>query len=100
MPTDEFSFINQYFAKLNPSFNSKAQQNGLLLGIGDDAALIKMDGTYAITTDTLIENVHFFTNFNPYLLGQRTLDVNFSDLYAMGAQPQFVTLSLDIPDRY
>ena len=100
MPADEFSFINQYFAKLNPLLNTKAKHNGLLLGIGDDAALIKMDGTYAITTDTLIENVHFFTNFNPFLLGARTLDVNFSDLYAMGAAPQFVTLSLDIPERY
>lgn len=100
MPSDEFSFIEQYFANLNPSVKKDAQDKGLVLGIGDDAALIKMDGTYAITTDTLIESVHFFTNFNPFLLGTRTLDVNFSDLYAMGAQPQYVTLSLDIPDRY
>lgn len=100
MPTDEFSFIEQYFAKLNPDVNEQASGSGLVLGIGDDAALVKMDGTYAITTDTLIENVHFFTNFNPFILGTRTLDVNFSDLYAMGAQPQYVTLSLDIPDRY
>lgn len=100
MANDEFSFIHQYFSRLNPGFAREAEKMGLVLGIGDDAALIKMDGTYAITTDTLVENVHFFTNFNPRLLGARTLEVNFSDLYAMGAQPQFVTLSLDIPDRY
>ena len=100
MPTDEFSFIEQYFSQLNPDLEHHATGKGLVLGIGDDAALVNMNGTYAITTDTLIENVHFFTNFNPFLLGNRTLDVNFSDLYAMGAQPQYVTLSLDIPDRY
>lgn len=100
MVSDEFSFIHQYFARLDPSFNREAQAMGLELGIGDDAALIRMDGTYAITTDTLIENVHFFTNFNAHLLGARAMEVNFSDIYAMGAVPQFVTLSLDIPERY
>lgn len=100
MISDEFAFIHKYFAHLNPSFAAEAQKMGLKLGIGDDAALIRMAGTYAITTDTLIENVHFFTHFNPYLLGARTLEVNFSDLYAMGACPQFVTLSLNVPERY
>lgn len=100
MISDEFAFIHQYFAHLNPSFNAEAKRMGLELGIGDDAALVRMDGTYAITTDTMIENVHFFTNLNPKILGARSLEVNFSDLYAMGAKPQFVTLSLNIPDRY
>lgn len=100
MVSDEFAFIHQYFAHLNPSFGKEARKMGLELGIGDDAALVRMDGTYAITTDTLIENVHFFSHFNPHLLGARSLDVNFSDLYAMGAEPQFVTLSLNIPVRY
>ena len=100
MASDEFSFIHKYFAHLDPTFNKQAQALGLTLGIGDDAALLKMDGTYAVTTDTLIENVHFFTNFNAKLLGARAVEVNFSDIYAMGAQPQYVTLSLDIPERY
>lgn len=100
MISDEFAFIHQYFAHLNPSFNEEAKRMGLELGIGDDAALVHMDGTYAITTDTLIESVHFFTHLNPKILGARALEVNFSDLYAMGAKPQFVTLSLNIPERF
>lgn len=100
MADDEFSFIHRFFSNLNPEFEAEARKMGLVLGIGDDAALLNLDGNYAITTDTMLENVHFFPNFNPTILGARTLEVNFSDLYAMGAQPQFVTLSINIPDRY
>lgn len=100
MAIDEFSFIHKYFANLNASFDGQARANGLDVGIGDDAALLKLDGTYAVTTDSLIEGVHFFPNFNPYLLGSRALEVNFSDVYAMGAQPQFITLALEVPERY
>lgn len=103
MVRDEFSFIQQYFARLPHAAyqeNGAAAEAGVVRGIGDDAAILKLDGSYAITTDTLVENVHFFTNFNPYLLGARSLEVNFSDVYAMGALPQYITLSLDIPERY
>lgn len=97
---DEFSFIHRFFGNLNPEFEAEARRMGLVLGVGDDAALLDLNGSYAITTDTLIENVHFFPNFNANILGARTLEVNFSDLYAMGAVPQFVTLSINLPDRY
>lgn len=100
MVEDEFSFIQRFFGNINPEFEDQARAMGLELGVGDDAALLNLQGSYAVTTDTLIENVHFFPNFNAQRLGARALDVNFSDLYAMGAQPQFVTLSLNIPDRY
>lgn len=100
MAKDEFSFIHQYFANLNPSFNREAKALGLELGVGDDCALLKLDGTYAITTDSLVEGTHFFSNCSPTILGARSLEVNFSDLYAMGALPQFVTLALEIPDRF
>ncbi len=100
MAIDEFSFIHKYFANLNAAFDGQARSNGLEVGIGDDAALLRLDGTYAVTTDSLIEGVHFFPGFNPYLLGSRALEVNFSDVYAMGAQPQFITLALEVPERY
>ncbi len=79
MAIDEFDFIHKYFANLNSAFDGQARKNGLDVGIGDDAALIKFDGTYAVTTDSLIEGVHFFSGFNPFLLGSRALEVNFSD---------------------
>lgn len=97
---DEFSFIHRFFGNLNPEFEAEARRMGLVLGVGDDAALLNLDGSYAVTTDTLVENVHFFSNFSAAILGARSLEVNFSDLYAMGAVPQFVTLSLNIPERY
>lgn len=100
MAIDEFQFIHQYFAHLNPDLNAKAQANGLELGIGDDAAMVKVDRSMAITTDTMIEGVHFFSDITPRILASRSLEVNFSDVYAMGALPQFVTLSLIIPKRY
>ena len=100
MVSDEFAFIHRYFANLNPALVKRAKSNGLVLGIGDDAALVQLNGTYAVTTDSLIEQVHFFPNFPAKILGARSLEVNFSDLYAMGALPQYVTLSLEIPERY
>ena len=100
MVDDEFSFIHQYFARLQHAARPETSSAGVVLGIGDDAAILKLSGNYAITTDTLVENVHFFPNFNPHLLGARALEVNFSDVYAMGARPQYITLSLDISERY
>lgn len=100
MVSDEFSFIHQYFARLKHAALPESSSAGVVLGIGDDAAILKLSGNYAITTDSLVENVHFFPNFNPHLLGARALEVNFSDVYAMGARPQYITLSLDLSERY
>ena len=66
MAIDEFDFIHKYFANLNAAFDGQARRNGLDVGIGDDAALIKFDGTYAVTTDSLIEGVHFFSGSVSY----------------------------------
>ena len=98
--TDEFSFIHQYFTHLNPQFAAQAKDLGLVLGIGDDAAVLELNGTYVLTTDTLVEKVHFFSEITPHILGSRVLEVNFSDVYAMGALPCFATLSLEIPAAY
>lgn len=100
MALDEFNFIHQYFANLNPDLKARAAAKGVELGIGDDAAMVKVERSMAVTTDTMIEGVHFFSDMNPHILGARSLEVNFSDVYAMGAMPQFVTLSLIIPKRY
>jgi thiamine-monophosphate kinase len=51
----------------------------------------------AISTDTLVEGVHFFADVDPAALGHKALAVNLSDLAAMGAIPRFFTLALTIP---
>jgi thiamine-monophosphate kinase len=72
------------------------QRRDLLLGIGDDAAVIRgAAGSYLLTTDLLIEDVHFITPFHPpYYLGRKSLNVNLSDIAAMGGRPKFALLGL------
>ena len=89
----EFDLIRRYFAVHVPKhpFNQ--------LGIGDDCALLAVPQGYqlAVTTDTMVENVHFFADADPELLGYKLLAVNLSDLAAMGAEPFAVTLALTLP---
>ena len=70
------------------------------VGIGDDAAVVEpARGTLdVVTTDTLVEGVHFERSFVPPAdLGHKTLAVNLSDLAAMGATPRVALLSLVLP---
>ncbi len=69
-------------------------------GIGDDAAVVEPSrGTLdVITTDTLVEGIHFDRSFvSAADLGHKTLAVNLSDLAAMGAAPRVAVLSLVLP---
>ncbi|WP_367154544.1 thiamine-phosphate kinase [Methylomonas sp. HYX-M1] len=93
MALAEFDLIQRYFAKYAP------QQAQNRLGIGDDCALLSLPVGHqlAVTTDTMVENVHFFADVDPTALGHKLLAVNLSDLAAMGAHPFAVTLSLTLP---
>lgn len=88
----EFDIIRRYFKR--PAIKA-------VLGIGDDAALIKAnDNTeLAISTDTLVCGKHFFADADPYKLGYKSLAVNLSDMAAMGAKPRWVLLALTLPDN-
>jgi thiamine-monophosphate kinase len=93
MPLSEFSLIQRYFTRqrvTNPSTR---------LGIGDDCALLSIPDGYelAVTTDTMVENVHFFAGTDPEQLGHKLLAVNLSDLASMGAKPVSVMLALTLP---
>ncbi len=70
----------------------------VLIGIGDDAAVIDASGPLAIATDTLVAGTHFPDRFPGDWVGYRVLAVNLSDLAAMGARPRWVTLALTLPD--
>jgi len=72
----------------------------LLIGIGDDAAVLAPERGMAdvLTTDALVEDIHFRRGWSsPSDIGHRALAVNLSDLAAMGASPRAVLLSLAMP---
>lgn len=72
-----------------------------ILGVGDDAAVIDHFGKQTVvTTDLLIEGVHFDLAYTPLKhLGYKSIVVNLSDVYAMNAIPTQVTLSIGISNR-
>ena len=91
---NEFSLINRYFKKLT------AQQD-VVVGIGDDAAiLVPTEGhQLALATDSLVASVHFPDEANAYQIATRSLCVNLSDMAAMGAIPKWFTLALTLPQQ-
>lgn len=93
MPLSEFALIQRFFTK------QSVKNSSTRLGIGDDCALLTIPDGYelAITTDTMVENVHFFKDADPRQLGHKLLAVNLSDLASMGAKPLSVTLALTVP---
>jgi thiamine-monophosphate kinase len=75
------------------------RRRDVLLGIGDDAAVVSPIGTLAVTSDVLVENVDFRKDADPRRLGRKTLNVNLSDLAAVGATPLYALLTLGMPPR-
>ena len=77
-----------------------AGRGDVVLGIGDDAALLQPRAglLLAVAMDTLNAGVHFPPDTAPADIGWKALAVNLSDLAAMGAAPAWCTLSLSLPD--
>lgn len=71
-------------------------------GVGDDAAILSYPQTdVLVTTDLLLEGVHFDLTYVPLKhLGYKSAVVNFSDIYAMGGTPRQITVSLGISSRF
>lgn len=92
---DEFQLIRHYFAGLT------AGDEGVLLGIGDDAALLVVPTGHelVVTTDTLVAGRHFPLETRAFDIGWKALAVNLSDLAAMGATPRWFTLALTLPEQ-
>ncbi|HEX2548446.1 MAG TPA: AIR synthase related protein, partial [Gammaproteobacteria bacterium] len=89
---NEFSIIEKFFVK-------KKNRPDVSIGIGDDGAIVSvpMNHELVITTDTLVNNIHFDEKTSPENLGYKSLAVNLSDLAAMGATPAWFTLALTMP---
>lgn len=81
--------------------NIELQNASSLLGVGDDAAVIDHFGKQTvITTDLLLEGVHFDLMYTPLKhLGYKSIVVNLSDVYAMNATPTQITMSIGISNR-
>lgn len=91
----EFEVIKKYFS-FSKTPNNKL--SSVLLGIGDDAAIVAANpNPLVIATDSLIEKVHFPENYPSQYIASRSLGVNISDFAAMGVEPKFMTMSLGLP---
>lgn len=83
--------------------NFKIVQKSTVKGIGDDAAVIACDSDkeIVITTDMLLENVHFDLSYMPLKhLGYKAVVANLSDVYAMNAEATQITVSIAVSNRF
>jgi thiamine-monophosphate kinase len=92
----EFELIRRFF--LRPSA-PRAAQPGVVLGIGDDAAVLALppEAELVAAVDTLVAGRHFPESTDARSIGHRALAVNLSDVAAMGATPAWATLALTLP---
>lgn len=94
----EFQLIRQIQRETSVSSLSDSD-HGVILGIGDDAAVLEIPaGQHLVAaTDTLNAGTHFPEETSPYDIAYKCLAVNLSDLAAMGAMPRWALLSLSLP---
>lgn len=92
----EFKLIKHLTDKI------KITNSSTIKGVGDDAAILDHgDREIVVSTDMLVEGVHFDMVFNPLKhLGYKAVVVNLSDIYAMNAQPRQITVALAISSKY
>ena len=89
----EFGLINRIRKRVTSS------DPALVQGIGDDVAVIATGLTaLLVTTDILIEDIHFDLSWtDPYTLGRKSLAVNLSDIASTGGTPKYFLISLGLP---
>lgn len=93
MSLSEFELIDRFFTRA-------AMRDDVVLGVGDDAALLRVPARreLAVAVDTLVAGRHFPHHTDPFDIGFKSLAVNLSDLAAMGASPAWATLALTLPE--
>lgn len=101
-PRTEISTLGEFGLIDFLTKNIEIQNASTLVGVGDDAAVADHFGKQVVlTTDLLIENVHFDLLYSPLKhLGYKSVVVNLSDVYAMNAQPEQMLLSVAISNRF
>ena len=80
----------------------KINNKSTIIGIGDDAAILNFKGeSVVVTTDFLVEGVHFDLSYMPLKhLGYKAVVVNLSDVYAMNAMASQITVSIAVSNRF
>lgn len=87
------------FGLIDAVTGSQKFSSAVVQGIGDDTAVVRpADGGYELlTTDLLIENIHFKRSFRPRDIGRKALACSISDIAAMGGEPRYALVSLGVP---
>jgi len=98
----EISALGEFGLIEHLTRNIELKNASSIVGVGDDAAVIDHFGKQTvISTDLLIEGVHFDLTYTPLKhLGYKSVVVNLSDLYAMNATPSQLTLSIGLSNRF
>ena len=102
MAKTEISTLGEFGLIKHLTKDIKHAQPSTQIGIGDDAAVLNFkDKRTLVTTDLLLEGIHFNLEYVPLKhLGYKAAVVNFSDIYAMNATPTQITVSLGISKRF
>ncbi|MCX2743474.1 thiamine-phosphate kinase [Mangrovivirga sp. M17] len=91
----EFGLINEM------TKNIKIQHKESILGVGDDAAIVNNSDQTLVTTDMLLEGIHFDLSYTPLThLGYKAVAVNVSDIAAMNGIPKQITVNLGLSNRF
>jgi len=102
MSSTEISTLGEFglIDRLTDGLENK--QSSTVLAVGDDAAVLNYPDTeLLVTTDMLLENVHFDLTYVPLKhLGYKAAVVNFSDIYAMNGTPRQITVNLGVSRRF
>jgi thiamine-monophosphate kinase len=100
-PVSELEELGEFGLIKHLTENIKLQNSSTLKGVGDDAAVIEYENKQTVvTTDLLVEGVHFDMLYMPLKhLGYKAVVVNLSDVYAMNAIPKQITVSLAVSNR-
>lgn len=101
-PRTEISSLGEFGLIDHLTKNNETKNASTILSVGDDAAVIDHFGKQTvITTDMLIEGIHFDLMYTPMKhLGYKSVIVNLSDIYAMNATPTQITLSIAFSNRF
>ena len=101
-PRTEISSLGEFGLIDHLTQNIELKNASSILGVGDDAAVIDHFGKQTVvSTDLLIENIHFDLMYTPLRhLGYKAVVVNLSDIYAMNATPTQILISLAFSNRF
>lgn len=102
MSETEISSLGEFGLIDHLTRDFKVKNASTLRGVGDDCAVLDYDGKKTlVTTDLLLEGIHFDLTYTPLKhLGYKAVAVNLSDVYAMNGTPRQVTVSLGISKRF